>query len=100
MKQHIWSSNHSNIDEAAAAAEAGAIWICYIIKNYNYSTVCSSTYLLTANELYLLFMNYLVNDPTTVYKYVGKRSRNDFEEEEEGGAAAAAAAAVAAVAAT
>ena len=44
-------------------------------------------------------MNYLVNDPTTVYKYVGKRSRNDFEEEEEG-AAAAAAAAVAAVAAT
>jgi hypothetical protein len=29
-------------------------------------------------------MNYLVNDPTTVYKYVGKRSRNDFEGEEEG----------------
>ena len=38
-------------------------------------------------------MNYLVNDPTTVYKYVGKRSRNDFEGEEEGAAAAAAAAA-------
>ena len=41
-------------------------------------------------------MNYLVNDPTTVYKYVGKRSRNDFEGEEEGGGAPAAAAAAAA----
>jgi hypothetical protein len=38
-------------------------------------------------------MNYLINDPTTVYKYVGKRSRNDFEGEEGGGAAGAAAAA-------
>ena len=41
-------------------------------------------------------MNYLVNDPTTVYKYVGKRSRNDFEGGEEGRAAGAAAAAAAA----
>jgi len=46
--------------------------------------------------LYLLFMNYLVNDPTTVYKYVGKRGRNDFEGEEEGGAAGAAGGAAAA----
>ena len=41
-------------------------------------------------------MNYLVNDPTTVYKYVGKRGRNDFEGEEEGGAAGAAGGAAAA----